>query len=104
MRSTLERTNIGHLTDGLDLLAERIHSKCERAKHKHGEIYVVVDDEGEVYAQGHNGPLDAALRRNPSWLVAVYSHAHQHLRECAPSVKQIAEDLRERRRELAVAA
>lgn len=101
MRATLERTCIGHLTDGLDMLARRIHEKCQRARHKHGSVYVIVDDEGDVYAQGHNGPTDVVLRRTPHWLVAVYSHAYEHLRACAPSVAEITEDLRERRRELA---
>jgi hypothetical protein len=102
---SLHRSHIGGLYEDLEMLAEVIRAKCERARHRHESVVVLADDDGLVYAaQMGSGTTTLALIRHPHWHVATYSHAYDYLRKCAPTVREIADDLLERRRELKRAA
>lgn len=74
--------HIGNLCDDTRRLAEIIHAKCERARHKHEAIAVLVDDCGFVYAgQCNSGMTFLAMNKHPDWIVAVYSQAYPRHRE-----------------------
>jgi hypothetical protein len=103
MISFLSRSHIGNLRESLDILAEFIHLKCERAKSKHDGITVLADDEGDVYApQASTGSTLLTVNRNPAWLVGTYSMLCQpdQRYHYVPCVGEIAADLLMRRSEI----
>jgi hypothetical protein len=107
---------IGSIREDITNLAKIIRAKCERARHKHESIAVLVDESGFVYAgMCGSGMTFLAMNKHPDWIVAVYSMAYERYRITTPTkdipyptplptVAEIAADLRERSRELRRAA
>lgn len=102
MISFLSRSHVGNLRESLDVLAEFIHLKCERAKHRQDGVTVIVDDEGDVYApQSSAGATMLTANRNPKWLVGTYSMLGSlHKFHYMPCIGEIAQDLKLRRDEI----
>lgn len=97
MISFLARSHIGNVRENLDMLAEFIHLKCERAKLKSDGVTVFVDDEGDVYVPlAGAGSAHLISNRNPKWVVGTYTLLHDYV----PCIGEIAQDLKLRREEI----